>query len=74
MVASDIRQAFLQIRVKEDRDVLRFHWRKDEMSALETLRFTRVLFGLALSPYLLQGIETHLDTWSERYPEEVEHL
>ena len=76
MVSSDIRQAILQIRVKEEeRDVLRFHWRKDEMSPLETLRFTRVLFGLAPSPYLLQGvIETHLDTWSESYPDEVEHL
>ena len=31
MVSSDIRQAFLQIRVKEhDRDVLRFHWKKEE--------------------------------------------
>ena len=39
------------------------------------LQFTRVLFGLAPSPYLLQGvIESHLDVWSERYPEEVEHL
>ena len=76
MVSSDIRQAFLQIRVKEEeRDVLRFHWRKDEMSPLETLRFTRVLFGLAPSPYLLQGvIETHLDTRSESYPDEVEYL
>ena len=34
-----------------------------------------MLFGLAPSPYLLQGVvETHLDTWSERYPEEVKHL
>ena len=73
MVSGDIRQAFLQIRVKEDdRDVLRFHWRKDETSPPQTLRFTRVLFGLA---YLLQGvIETHLDVWSNKYPNEVEHL
>ena len=76
MVSGDIRQAFLQIRIKEaERDVLRFHWRKDGSSPLETLRFTRVLFGLAPSPYLLQGvIETQLDTWFERYPEVVEHL
>ena len=38
MVSSDIRQAFLQIRVKEaERDVLRFHWRKDDCAPLETL-------------------------------------
>ena len=76
MVSSDIRQAFLQIRVKEhDRDVLRFHWKKEESSPLEILRFTRVLFGLAPSPYLLQGvIETHLDAWAKEYPDEVELL
>ena len=76
IVSSDIRQAFLQIRVKEaERDVLRFHWRKNDCAPLETLRFTRVLFGLAPSPYLLQAvIESHLDVWSERYPEDVEHL
>ena len=34
-----------------------------------------MLFGLAPSPYILHGvIESHLDSWSERYPEEVEHL
>ena len=76
MVSEDIRQAFHQIRVKEDdRDVLRFHWRKDETSTLETLRFTRVLFGLAPSLDLLQDvIETYLDVWSNKYPNEVEHL
>ena len=76
MVSSDIRQAFLQIRIKAaERDVLRFHWGRDDLSPLETLRFTRVLFGLVPSPYLLHGvIETHLDTWSKTYPEEVEHL
>ena len=76
MVTGDIRQAFLQIRIKEaERDALRFHWQKDENATLETLRFTRVLFGLAPSPYLLQAvIEVHLDSWSERLPDEVQHL
>ena len=64
-VSSDIRQAFLQIRVKEaERDVLQFHWRKNDCAPLETLRFTRVLFGLAPSPYFLQAvIVSHLDVW-----------
>ena len=76
MVSSDIRQAFLHIRMKEaERDVLRFHWRKNDSAPLETLRFTRVLFGLAPLPYLLQAvIESHLDVWSERLPEDVKHL
>lgn len=64
MVSGDIRQAFLQVRIREsERDALRFHWRKDEQSTVETLRFTRALFGLAPSPYLLEGvIESHLST------------
>ena len=76
MVSSDIHQAFLQIRIKAaEREVLQFHWRRDDLSPLETLRFTRVLFGLVPSPYLLHGVmETRLDTWSKTYPEEVDHL
>ncbi|CAB3982784.1 Hypothetical predicted protein [Paramuricea clavata] len=76
MVSSDICQAFLQIRIKAaERDALRFHWCRDDLSPLKTLRFTRVLFGLVPSPYLLHGvIETHLDIWSKTYLEEVEHL
>ena len=73
MVSADIRQAFLQIRVREnERDALRFHWRRSEMDVVETFRFARVLFGLAPSPYLLEGVlESHLDAWADRYPDEV---
>ncbi len=43
MVSADIRQAFLQIRVREsERDAFRFHWRKSEMDEVETFRFARV--------------------------------
>lgn len=67
-VTADIQKAFLQIRIREcERDALRFHWRKSEHGKLETLRFTRALFGLAPSPFLLGGvIEAHLDAWEER--------
>ena len=64
----------MQVRVKpEDRDALRFHWIKDtEKKEVETLRFTRPLFGLAPSPFLLAGvIDQHLDTWSDKRPEVV---
>ena len=73
MVSADIRQAFLQIRVREnERDALRFHWRRSEMDVVETFRFARVLFGLAPSPYVLEGVlESHLDAWADRYPAEV---
>ena len=69
----DLQKAFLQVRVKEsDRDAIRFHWRRDEHSPLETLRFRRALFGLAPSPFLLGGvIEVHLNNWEEKEPEIV---
>ena len=46
IVSADIRQAFLQIRVREnERDALRFHWRRSEMDVVGTFRFAKVLFG-----------------------------
>ena len=75
-VTADIQKAFLQIRIQEcECDALRFHWRKSEHGKLEILCFTRVLFGLAPSPFLLGGvIEAHLDAWEEREPEIVAEL
>ena len=60
----------------QDRDVLKFHWFKDlETKEVETLRFTRALFGLAPSPFLLGGvIEQHLELCQERFPHEVEEI
>ena len=76
VMSGDIQKAFLQVRVREnERDALRFHWRCEEDSQLETLRFTRVLFGLASSPFLLAGvIEQHLSSWEGRYPDIVAEL
>ena len=67
-------KAFLQVRVQreDDRDAMRFHWRRNEQSTTETLRLTRALFGLAPSPFLLGGvINAHLTSWEEREPEVV---
>ena len=72
--AGDLQKAFLQVRVREaERDVLRFYWIKDlHSSDIEVLRFTRVVFGMALSPFLLNGvIQQHLETLESRYPESV---
>ena len=67
-IVGDLRQAFLQVRIREsDRDALRFHWLKDlETREVEVLRFTRALFGLAPSPFLLAAvIQEHLHTCKE---------
>eukprot|EP00794_Sanderia_malayensis_P000965 gene965-biopygen216 len=76
-LAGDLKQAFLQIRVREaERDVLRFHWVTDmDRNKKETLRFTRVLFGLSQSPFLLGGtIEQLLRSKESEYPAEVEEI
>ena len=75
-LAGDLQKAFLQVRIQEnDRDALRFHWRKDPKSDLETLRFTRALFGLVSSPFLLGGvIDAHLSNWEEQESEVVAKL
>ena len=76
VISGDIKKAFLQIRVREcERDVLRNHKRPHADAEIETYRFTRVLFGLAPSPFLLGGVlECHLDTWAKKYSEEAERL
>lgn len=76
-LAGDLKQAFLQVRVREqDRDAMRFHWLKDLTSReVETLRFTRALFGLSISPFLLGGvIKQHLQNMEPTYPEQVEEI
>ena len=56
-LTGDLKQAFLQVRIRmEDRDALRFHWFKNKATSEEEVpRFTRALFGLVQSPFLLGG-------------------
>ena len=76
-LVGDIRKAFLQVRIRaDDRDVLRFHWlhNKDHLR-VRTLRFTRALFGLVPSPFLLGGmIQHHLDGCRAKHPDAVEEI
>ena len=76
LLTGDLKKAFLQIRIMaEERDSLRFHWRKPNSSQIEVYRFTRALFGLTCSPFLLGGVvNQHLDSWNDRHPEFIEEL
>ena len=70
----DIQKAFLQISIKEiDRDVLRFLWVEDPFAdelVYVVYRFTRVLFGLVCSPFLLNGtLREHFRRYLLKYPE-----
>ena len=76
-LSGDLKQAFLQVRVRaQDRDSLRFHWIKDkDLSTVEVLRFTRALFGLVQSPFLLGGtIRCLLESMRQKYPTEVAEI
>ena len=71
----DIKQAFLQVRIREeDRDALLLHW----ISDLETWWvkvFTQALLGLAPSQSLLGGvIKQHLEIWQATFPRPIQQI
>ena len=70
-------KAFLQIRIMEnEQDAMRFHWYKDlQTRVVEVLRFTRALFGLGPSPFLLEGvIRQYLESCHDWFPEETDEI
>ena len=75
-LTADIEKAFLMISVREkDRDALRFLWLRgldEERPIIKHLRFTRVVFGVCSSPYLLNStIRHHLEKYQASQPELV---
>ena len=76
LLTGDLKKAFLQVRIKnEERDSLRFRWRPPNSSTTAVLRFTRALFGMTCSPFLLGGvISQHLCTWESQYPELIKEI
>ena len=76
LLTGDLEKAFLQVRIKEaERDALRFHWRGPEDKETSVYRFTRALFGLTCSPFLLGGVlGEHLKAWEAKYPELVDEV
>ena len=61
---------------EEDQDAVRFHWLVDkDPNQIETYRFTRALFGLVQSAFILEGkLTVHLGGCKERYPIEVDEI
>ena len=61
---------------KKDKDALRSHWIKNiESNDIETLRFTRAIFGLGESPFLFNGtIKDQFTTSKQGYPESAAHI
>ena len=78
-IIADIEKAFLMVAIaREDRDALRFLWFDDVQSGqadVIELRFTRVVFGVSSSPFLLNAtIRHHLEQYRETQPELVEKI
>ncbi|GFY79061.1 integrase catalytic domain-containing protein [Trichonephila inaurata madagascariensis] len=76
---ADMKQAFLQIMLnKEHRDVTKFLFSNDpsnESQLPSVYRFTRVLFGISSSPFLLSAtIKHHLKKYLEKYTDTVNFL
>ena len=76
---ADIEKAFLMVSVtNSDRDVLRFLWVDDvhkESPAIVQMRFTRVVFGVSASSFLLNAtIRHHLEKYRDENPDLVNTL
>ena len=57
LLCEDIEKTFIQIRIRESEgDVLRSNWVKSsDPSVIEMNIFTRLVFGLTQSPFMLEG-------------------
>ena len=76
-LVGDVEKAFLMVSVAPvDRDVLRFLWvedTKEQHSGIIELRFTRVVFGVSASPFLLNAtIDHHIRKFESIDPQFVE--
>ena len=78
-ISADIEKAFLVVSMlEEDRDALRFLWIDDiskDIPRIATLRFTRVVFGVTASPFLLNAtLNLHIDKYLDQDPEFVDKM
>ena len=75
--SGDIEKAFLQIRIRvPQRDALRFHWVSNlELYRIEVNRFSRLVFGLTQSPFILEStLKEHFNNKKIVYPELIENI
>ena len=78
-LVADIKKAFLMIGIKEaDQEVLRFLLYKDvtvDRPELQAYKFTRVVFGVSPSPYLLNAtIDKHLSQFEDTHSSTVKKI
>ncbi|GFY67844.1 integrase catalytic domain-containing protein [Trichonephila inaurata madagascariensis] len=73
---ADVKSTFLQIELDlRDRDFTCFFWTANLNNEPYVLNFTRVLFGLKPSPYLLAAtLKHHFKKYKEQYPHTFELL
>ena len=70
-IISDIKKAFLQIRLREeDRDAQLLFWYVDLVKRnIEEFRFTRVIYGSGPSPFILNtSFQKHVEPFKEKLP------
>lgn len=75
-IMADIEKAFLMVSIaQDDREFLRFLWVDDPFKSdpeIVAYRFTRVVFGVSPSPFLLNAtVRHHLELHAETHPELV---
>ena len=78
-ISADIEKAFLMVSMlEEDRDALRFLWIDDiskDIPRIATLRFTRVVFGVTASSFLLNAtLNLHIDKYLDQDLEFVDKM
>ena len=77
LFCGNIEKARLQIRIREcERNALCFHWlNKCNPNRVEITRFTRLVFGLTQSPFILEAtLKVHFHNCLWNYPKVIENI
>ena len=77
VICEDIKKAFLQIRIREnERDCLSFHRsEKSNYDIIKIYRFTRQVFGLNQSPFILEDtLKIHFKNYIGMLQELIERV